>query len=132
MQGRGASMLFNDHSQCVANVTVTRWVRVFFSFLVLTGWATHPGLAHGATPSIQVINEAAPGSSGQVALGTTTSFTTAIANIANTKRDWKLEGAGTLTFGGGIDGWALYTPPDSDACEPHRHSHRFTWRPTTR
>ena len=38
-------------------------------------------------------------SSGQVALGKLTSFTTAKGNIANTKRDWKLVGAGTLTLG---------------------------------
>ena len=87
------------------------WARVLFSLLVLTSWANHQASAQGTASSIQLINEAAPGSSGQVALGASTTFTTSIANLANTLRDWQLQGAGTISPGGTVDGWAIYTPP---------------------
>ena len=86
-------------------------VRVFFSLLVLTGWAIHTPSAQAATPSIQVINKTAPGSSGQVALGTVTEFTTSLVNLADTLRDWQLQGAGTLAPSGTTNGYAFYTAP---------------------
>ena len=104
-------MLCNHYSRCVAEVTITRWARVFFPLLVLSGWATHPELAHGVTPSITLINQAAPGSSGQVALGTVAEFTASPVNLADTLRDWQLQGAGTLAPGGTTNGYAFYTAP---------------------
>ena len=71
-----------------------------------------------AVGSIQVINESAPGSSGPIALGVSTTFTTGLVNLSNTLRDWQLQGAGTLSPGGGINGWAKYTPPQVMPANP--------------
>ena len=70
------------------------------------------------TASIQVINEAAAGSSGQVALGAPATFTATLVGLANTLRDWKLQGAGTISPGGTVDGWANYTPPQMMPANP--------------
>ena len=94
------------------------WARVLFSLLVLTSWATYQASAQGTASSIQVINETAPGTSGPIALGVSTKFTTALVNMANTLRDWQLQGAGTLSPGGGINGWASYTPPEVMPANP--------------
>src|SRR5271163_2372708 len=121
MQGRGASMAYNPYSRCAFDVSGTCWARVFFSLLVLTGWAIYPAPAHGATPSIQVIatNQNGSANNGQVQLGVSINLSTNIIDSTNGSRVWQLQGAGTLAPGGTGNGWAIYTPPSVMPSNPN-------------
>src|SRR5271170_281749 len=113
MQGRGASMVCKPYSQCAFDVTCTRWARVFFSLVVITLWAIYPALAHGTSPSIQIVaaNQNGSANNGQVQLGVSINLSTNIIDSTNGSRVWQLQGAGTLAPGGTGSGWAIYTPP---------------------